>query len=657
MLPEQQQLRSSCPSTSSTTAALIRAAQLGSGNGNNNSSNHVNVYNDGRQTHLTKFAFLLSSARGEGSDEPVVGMHHDVEMAACFSERHLGRNIAINGNNYSAINNNNNGVSGSLKIENCSIFANNNNFNNHWGGNNMMRFTPPSISSSSLSMQSKNGQQQQQLAGMPMKKSALMEIAAMNMSTPFYTTPDTVSSTAKTILKNIVTTMEELMDSRLRSTVSQLVNKSGGIANSQLLFRLLSPSRKPIQVATVITRFVVPDPTDENAAATANMNQSTGEIMLSIPLQFKAILDVKIFGVVSTVELCAPVSMSGQFDPHDGLLTAVDISFDCARLLNTMIQQGRAVVKTAVTKAAALSVQIAEWHARKKASSLMRKEQGLLNNNGATTTAQQSQRSLHSLLGSDVSLSTMGNSLDGGGTLVSMFTSFPSVSHSNNNKGGVPVKPTKGLLRESSRGPWRNGQRNSNEMRSSQKFCNNANATFEFGGGTNSNMNTLARTASRVQFQIPTTLKNSPANTPRMSFSTTNSSSSSMLSQQQAQQQSLQQQQEQEQEELQSADNGNIHQGLFSWLQDDKMFLTEEKIQEQNAADAEAERKLREAPMPLRFFTAAEELGGGESGLQMLSNLIFGQGASTTSSSSQVSQGVKREQHVQGGHCHQKRRT
>jgi len=618
MLLGQQQMRSSCPSTSSTTAALLRAAQLGSGNGNNNSSSHDNVYNDGRQTHLTKFAFLLSSARGEGSDEPVVGMHHDVEMAACFSERH------------------NNG-------------GGNNNFNNHWGGNNMMRVTPPSISSSSLSMQSKNGQQQQ-LSGMPRKKSALMEIAAMNMSTPFYTTPDTVSSTAKTILKNIVTTMEELMDSRLRSTVSQLVNKSGGIANSQLLFRLLSPSRKPIQVATVITRFVIPDPTVENTAAAANMNQSTDEMMLSIPLQFKAILDVKIFGVVSTVELCAPVTMSGKFDPHDGLLAAVDVSFDCVRLLNTMIQQGRAVVKTAVTKAAALSVQIAEWHARKKASSLMRKGQGLLNNYG---TAQQSQRSLHSLLGSDVSLNTIGNSLDGGATLTSLFTSFSSVSHSN-NKGGVPVKPTKGLLRESSRGLWRSGLRNSNAMRNSQKFDNNANATFEFGGGTNSNMNTLARTASRVQFQIPTTLKNSPHNTPRISSCATNSSSSSPPSHQQAQQQSLQQQQQQEQEELQSADKGNIHHGLFSWLQDDKMFLTEEKIQEQNAADAERERKLREAPMPLRFFTAAEDLGGGESGLQMVSNSIFGQGAS---SSSQVRQGVKREHHVQGGHCHQKRRT
>jgi hypothetical protein len=41
---------------------------------------------------------------------------------------------------------------------------------------------------------------------------------------------------------------------------------------------------------------------------------------------------------------------------------AVDASFDTARLLRTMIVKARSVVKLAVTKAAALSVQIADWH-------------------------------------------------------------------------------------------------------------------------------------------------------------------------------------------------------------------------------------------------------------------------------------------------------
>ena len=114
-----------------------------------------------RQAHLTKFAFLLSSARSEGIGEPVVGMHHDVEMAACFSKRHL--------------------QSG--------------------GGMSVMSITPPSISSNSLSMKGKIGQNN--MDSLPDKEAGLLEMAAMNMSMPFYTTPDTVSSTAKTLLKNI----------------------------------------------------------------------------------------------------------------------------------------------------------------------------------------------------------------------------------------------------------------------------------------------------------------------------------------------------------------------------------------------------------------------------------------------------------------------
>eukprot|EP00984_Skeletonema_dohrnii_P020549 scaffold10033_cov116-Skeletonema_dohrnii-CCMP3373.AAC.1 len=54
------------------------------------------------------------------------------------------------------------------------------------------------------------------------------------------------------------------------------------------------------------------------------------------------------------------------------------------------------------------------------------------------------------------------------------------------------------------------------------------------------------------------------------------------------------------------------------------MFLTEDKIEEQNAIDEEKERRAREAPMPLRFFTAAEEIGGGEGGLKKVSDALFG---------------------------------
>ena len=128
-----------------------------------------------RKTHLTKFAFLFSSARSEGSHEPVVGMHHDVEMAACFSKRHLNQHQPlVGGGSYTADGDDSGGI--------------------------IMPITPPSISSSSLSMHSKNNIPGPQNGN---DKNSLLEMAAMNMSTPFYTTPDTVSSTAKTVLTNV----------------------------------------------------------------------------------------------------------------------------------------------------------------------------------------------------------------------------------------------------------------------------------------------------------------------------------------------------------------------------------------------------------------------------------------------------------------------
>ena len=73
------------------------------------------------------------------------------------------------------------------------------------------------------------------------------------------------------------------------------------------------------------------------------------------------------------------------------------------------------------------------------------------------------------------------------------------------------------------------------------------------------------------------------------------------------------------------AEPGNIYKGLFNWIQDDdKMFLSEDEIKEQNAINEEKERRAAQAPMPVRFFTAADEIGGGEGGLKKVSDALFG---------------------------------
>lgn len=371
--------------------------------------------------------------------------------------------------------------------------------------------------------------------------------------------------------------MEELMDSRLRSTVSQLVRRAGGINHSPLLFRLLSPSRQPIQVATVITRFILPDSEDDENAGVQRQSILITDETLSIPLQFKAVLDIKVFGEVTTVELIAPVTMSGKFDSRDGLLTAVDISFDCSSLLQSMITHARMIIKKAVAKAATLSVQITDWLENKKKPA-------------------QSTLSLQSLLGSGMSLNSMANGDEA--TVGSLLSSFSSQA----NAGSLAKQKSfsKGILRENSKSMLRQAFHKNNAVENRNRHgghsFNNANATFDFGTGkildADSGDGAFGRTASTVRFQEPLKPQH--------------------------------QHHVQEEEEAQPQNKGNIHAGLFSWLQDDSMFLTDEKIEEQNAADAERERKRREAPMPLRFFTAADDMGGGECSLELVSKSIFG---------------------------------
>ncbi|KAL7551050.1 hypothetical protein ACHAWF_014332, partial [Thalassiosira exigua] len=528
---------------------------------------------------LSQFALLLASARDEGSFEPAAAARCDAEAASIFSCGHLRPRQ-----------------------------------HQHQHQPCMPPATPPSISSSSLSIRggTGGGASRRWSDDLVDRKAEMLEAAATNMSAPFYTTPDTVSCTAKTLLKNTVATMEGLVDSRLRSTVSQLVRKAGGLDNSPLFFHLLKPKRNPVKVATVVSRFTVP-----GEAEGGNDEGRDGGGVLSIPVLFKATLDVKIFGEVNTIELGAPATMSGRFDPHDGLLTAVDISFDTQHLLKMMILQARSIVKVAVTKAAALSIQIADWSANKgkgldvagnnvasalSLHSLLNKRRSHVAGNKASVL------SLQSLLGSIVSLNSLDNSKSSG--MSGLLSMFPSLSSMRTAATGRD--PNRGLGR---------GLIIHNPS-------NNANATFDLGDPVAGGGNHAYNQGSVVRFQTPgnDSREGSPGtcHTPKATNAVMDGPLPSCLAPPLS---------EPERpppappaEEGPPQEKGNIHKGLFSWLQDDKMFLTDEKIKKQNKAKEEQEQKLREAPMPLRFFTAAEELGGGLSGLETVSQSIFGGG-------------------------------
>ena len=363
-----------------------------------------------------------------------------------------------------------------------------------------------------------------------------------------------------------VTTMEELIDSRLRASVSQIAQKQGG--GGIRCLKLLSPSRNPIQIATVITRFVLPS--EDNNDNGENMGGSTDQFgtitstddTLSIPLRFKAITDINIFGELVTIEISSSVTMTGKFDTQsDGLFSAIDIVFDCSQLLQNMISQARIIVKMAVTKAATLSVQISKWYAKR-------------NNNGNNPKKVASSQSIMGgfVLGS-INSSILHDSMH---SFDCSKSDVGSISSIKTSASVLPVNKRKSLLR--------NPLPSKSNLLNIPTRLNNANAIF-------GSIGTLPRTSSMntVRFQEPAQASRSNP-------------------------------------QAGSEGGGNIHSGLFSWLQDESMFLTESKMKQQDKEREEAEKKRREAPMPLRFFTAAKDLGGGEGNLQAVSQSIFGAG-------------------------------
>jgi hypothetical protein len=177
-------------------------------------------------------------------------------------------------------------------------------------------------------------------------------LASLNMNSPIYTSsfPDSVCSTPKTLLLNVIQSMKELMESRLARMVLQLLRTEGG--NSGVMVHLLSPSRNSIKICTVVTRF-------EARPESSSVEESEGELV--IRMMFKAVLDVTIFGEMTTGEMQSPVSIVGEFhdvESEGPLLSSVDIKFDCTAFLREMIRHARTLVKKAVMEAAALSVKI-----------------------------------------------------------------------------------------------------------------------------------------------------------------------------------------------------------------------------------------------------------------------------------------------------------
>ena len=245
-----------------------------------------------RRAHVATFAFLLGAGRQAENNETVLAVKDSDELARFFSKRDLnemGEFVLL---------------SPYIHAVTFAVFIMTGTLMSVIPPSFFLDFSyanssvpPPSISSSSLLIHGKSRKD----FTVNNSKGSLQQLAVLNMYSKFYTTPDSAFYSPKRILENIMNGMEELIESRLKSTLLQLVQKSaerGVQRHMKLLFQLVSPSQSPLRITTVLTQFV--------SSETVNSDNNvidTDNDQVELNLDFKAVIDCAIFEEVITVEL------------------------------------------------------------------------------------------------------------------------------------------------------------------------------------------------------------------------------------------------------------------------------------------------------------------------------------------------------------------
>lgn len=190
----------------------------------------------------------------------------------------------------------------------------------------------------------------------------LRDSAALNLAMPFCVpNRQSVGEVPGLLLQNMTQSFESLLESRTRSTIMALLQQSlklgsngAGSRETSVLCRLLGSSTRPVILTTIVTTFRVLDQSEKSDAQEGTGGTIKGGAH-TLPLIFEAVCDAKVLGKLVTVSLSVPGTIGGSFHPEDGLLHRIEVVFDTIALLRGMMNQARALIKKAVSRAARIA--------------------------------------------------------------------------------------------------------------------------------------------------------------------------------------------------------------------------------------------------------------------------------------------------------------
>jgi hypothetical protein len=179
------------------------------------------------------------------------------------------------------------------------------------------------------------------------KGASLLDAAAMNLSSPLHANKYNIDAVPSTLLSNVTSTMEQLLQSRLRASMIALIKQTTklGDHNEARILRRLMLSQKAVQITTVVSSFSV---LDDNGYGVFVGNMSK-------PLVYELILDITMLGKQHTVSIQVSGDIHGAINSNQLQFDSVIISLDTVSLLEKMMAQTRHLIKKTLKRAATIT--------------------------------------------------------------------------------------------------------------------------------------------------------------------------------------------------------------------------------------------------------------------------------------------------------------
>ena len=191
----------------------------------------------------------------------------------------------------------------------------------------------------------------------PNKGASLLDDAAMNLSSSLHANKYSIDAVPSTLLSNVTSTMEQLLQSRLRASMIALIKQTTklGDHNEARILRRLMLSPKAVQITTVVSSFSVLD--DNGYGVFGNMSK---------PLVYELILDITMLGKQHTVSIQVSGDIHGAVNSNQLQFDSVTISLDTVFLLEKMMAQARQLIKKTLKRAATITTAYSNMQLKKR---------------------------------------------------------------------------------------------------------------------------------------------------------------------------------------------------------------------------------------------------------------------------------------------------